>query len=286
MMREFRFLKYQACGNDFVLRDERFDAPTPDRVRGLLAKKLCTRSFQVGADGLLFVESVEGADGSMRLFEPDGKEADMCGNGLRCVAAHLMSDLGKDEVDVLTRDGVKRVARTGELYRADMGQVRSAAQDLGGYLSVPADRRAGPARIDLDVKGRHLEGYMVNTGEPHVVVFTDDLDGEDVQEGGGRIGKDLSKFPRATNVNFVHVSGPNEISLRTYERGVFGETLACGTGATASAAVSLMLGLVRQGPVTVAARGGQMIVEVDEHARAYMTGPAVRVFDGTIMVDL
>lgn len=286
MKREFRFLKYQACGNDFILRDERSDAPTPDTERGIIAKMLCSRNFQVGADGLLFVESAEGADGSMRLFEPDGKEADMCGNGLRCVAAHLMSDLGREMVNVLTRDGVKRVTRVGESYRVDMGPVRSSAEDLEGYLSTRADGEERPAKVVLDVGGRQIEGHMVNTGEPHVVVFTSNLDGEDVQEVGARIGRDLSKFPKATNVDFVQVSGPNEIRLRTYERGVFGETLACGTGATASAAVSIMLGLVRQGPVTVEVRGGQMIVEVDERMRAFMTGPAVLVFEGTLMIDL
>jgi diaminopimelate epimerase len=285
MTHEFRFLKYQACGNDFILKDERQGAPTPDLERGRLARTLCRRRFQVGADGLLFVERAEGVDGSMRLFEPDGKEADMCGNGLRCVAAYLTEDLQKDEVAILTRDGVKRVARRGELFTADMGAVRTGPSCLKGYLSVQvAGGPDGPVRIDLGMPEGHMEGYMVNTGEPHVVVFTDDLDGEDVVRCGAAISKDYAKFPKATNVDFVQVAGPGEIRVRTYERGVFDETLACGTGATASAAVSLMLGRVKQGPVTVTTRGGQIMIDLGDDDCARMTGPAVKVFEGSIVV--
>jgi diaminopimelate epimerase len=284
MTHEFRFLKYQACGNDFILKDERHGALTSDLERGRLARTLCRRRFQIGADGLLFVERAEGVDGSMRLFEPDGKEADMCGNGLRCVAAYLMEILQKDEVAVLTRDGVKRVVRRGELFTADMGAVRTGPSGLKGYLSVPSDGPDGPVRIDLCTPERHVEGYMVNTGEPHVVVFTDDLDSEDVVRCGAAISKDYAKFPKATNVDFVQVAGPSEIRVRTYERGVFDETLACGTGATACAAVSLMLGRVKQGPVTVTTRGGQIMIELGDDGRARMTGPAMKVFEGSLVV--
>jgi len=284
MTHEFRFLKYQACGNDFILKDERQGAPTPDPERGRLARTLCRRRYQVGADGLLFVEHAEGVDGSMRLFEPDGKEADMCGNGLRCVAAYLTEDLRKDEVAVLTRDGVKRVVRRGELFTADMGAVRTGPSGLTGYLSDPAEGPNGPVRIDLGMPEVHMEGYMVNTGEPHVIVFTDDLDGEDVVRCGAPISKDYEKFPKATNVDFVQVTSPSEIRIRTYERGVFDETLACGTGATASAAVSLMLGRVKNGPVTVNTRGGQIIIELGDDGCARMTGPAVKVFAGSVVV--
>ena len=284
MTHEFRFLKYQACGNDFILKDERQGVPTPDLERGRLARTLCRRRFQVGADGLLFVERAEGVDGSMRLFEPDGKEADMCGNGLRCVAAYLTEALQKDDVAVLTRDGVKRVVRRGELFTAYMGAVRTGPSGLRGYVSDPAEGLAGPLRMDLGTPERRLEGYMVNTGEPHVVVFTDDLDGEDVVRYGAPISKDHARFPKATNVDFVQVTGPSEIHVRTYERGVFDETLACGTGATASAAVSLMLGRVKDGPVTVTTRGGQIMIEIGDDGCARMTGPAVRVFAGSLII--
>jgi diaminopimelate epimerase len=133
---------------------------------------------------------------------------------------------------------------------------------------------------------RALKGAIVNSGEPHIVVRTDDLSGEDVRALGEAVNADKSRFPTGVNLNMVEVAGPHSIKIRTYERGVYDETLACGTGATAGAAVSLLLGWVKPGPVAVETRGGRMSIELSEDKRAFMTGPARLEFEGTVPVDL
>ncbi len=286
MRYDFGFLKYHGCGNDFILKDETSGATTPDSDRSAMAKFLWDRNFWIGADGVLFVESAPGVDGSMRLFEPAGNEADMCGNGLRCVAAFLMDKLGKDEVDVLTGDGVKHVVRGPDGYRVDMGLVRHSRRDLSEYVSDQGD--PGDSMLEFRVNtGLGSEvGSIVDTGEPHIVLFTDELAAVPMVRVGQHVNSDTRRFPRNVNINYVQVKGPHSISIRTYERGVFNETLACGTGATACGCVSVMLRKVLPGPVDVETRGGVMKIELGPNGRASMAGPAVRVFEGRLQVEV
>lgn len=286
MRYEFGFLKYQGCGNDFILKDEMSGRRTPDPDRSAIARLLWDRHFWVGADGVIFVEDAPGADGSMRLFEPAGNEADMCGNGLRCVAAYLMDKLRKDAVDVLTRDGVKRVSREGDWFRVDMGAVRTTRRDLEGYVAEPGLPTDSMLELEVHTGSGVEEGSIVDTGEPHIVIFTHALDSVDVVRAGECVNSDRRRFPDYVNINYVQVTGPDSISIRTYERGVFDETLACGTGATACAGVSLLLGKVGAGPVTVLTKGGTMKIELGPDGRAFMTGPAVRVFEGRLEVEV
>jgi diaminopimelate epimerase len=282
MKYDFRFVKYQGCGNDFIIKDELDDPRTPDRDRSALAKKLCDRHFKVGADGLIFLERAKGVDGSMRLFEPAGNEADMCGNGIRCIASYLTEKLGKSEVDVLTRDGVKHVIRKGNSYTVDMGLIRTKRKDLGEYISDKGKAVDSMLDIAIHAGKRVFRGSLVNSGEPHFVVRTTDLGSLDVREIGDTINGNHKRFPKGVNLNFVQVIGPSRISIRTYERGVYDETLACGTGATASAAVALMLGWVEPGQVEVKVRGGALSIKVDKDNRAFMTGPAEAEFEGVL----
>lgn len=286
MRLEFGFVKYQGCGNDFILRDELGLKATPDRVRSKLARLLTHRRFQVGADGVLFVESAKGYDGSMRLFEPAGNEADMCGNGIRCVAAYLTEKLKKEEVDILTRDGPKHVTKVGDEYRVDMGPVRTRRSDLAAYLTDKGNPQDSMLDFSVRALGRRFSGSIVNSGEPHIVIRVRSIDRLDVRAIGDSVNANKKRFPRGVNLDFVCVTGPHEVRIRTYERGVYDETYACGTGATASAAVALMLGWVRPGPVKVVTRGGRMTIEMRKDGRAFMTGPAVRVFEGVVSVDV
>jgi len=282
MKYDFKFAKYQGCGNDFIIKDE-MGAPTiPDSDRSKLARKLCDRHFNIGADGVIFIERAKGVDASMRLFEPAGNEADMCGNGIRCVASYLTDKLGKSEVDILTRDGVKHIVRKGDAYTVDMGLIRTRRKDLKEYVSDKG--KAGDSMMDMEISAgrRMFRGSLVNSGEPHFVSKTTNLSSLDVRGIGDTVNKNRKRFPKGVNLNFVQVEGPHEISIRTYERGVYGETLACGTGATASAAVALMLGWVKQSPVNVKVRGGQLKIRVDKDGRAYMTGPAEAEFEGVL----
>jgi diaminopimelate epimerase len=282
MCADFEFVKYHGCGNDFILKDELTGPRTPDAQRSALAKKLWNRNYWVGADGVIFVEPAPGTDGSMRLFEPAGNEADMCGNGLRCIAAFLMEKLGKDTVSILTRDGVKVVVRRGDNYEVDMGPVRATRADLSKYITDPGAPDDSMLSIPLEIDGNTVEASILYTGEPHIVVPTERLDSLDVKAIGEEVNADRARFPLYVNINMITVDGPHEISIRTYERGVFDETLACGTGTTACAAAALMLGLVQPGPVTVNVRGGSITIEVDDSGNATMTGPAVKVFRGSI----
>lgn len=285
MSANFEFVKYQGCGNDFILRDELEGSTTPDAVRSMLAKRLWDRNFSIGADGVIFIEPAPGADGSMRLFEPAGNEADMCGNGLRCVAAFLMERLSKTTVDIQTRDGIKRVVRQGNEYRVDMGPIRTVRGDLSAYITDPGSPEDSMLDIPLTVGGNPVKASILFTGEPHIVVLTQELDTLDMKAIGEEVNGDRTRFPSYVNINFVQLKGPHEISIRTYERGMFNESLACGTGATACAAAALLLGFVEAGPVTVNVRGGGIIlIEVDDSGIATMTGPAVEVYRGSLSV--
>jgi len=286
MRYDFRFVKYHGCGNDFIIKDELGGNVTPDRHRGKLAAVLCDRHFQIGADGILFLESSKGVDGSMRLFEPDGKEADMCGNGIRCVGAYLCDKLDKNAVDVQTRDGVKHIIRIENQYRVDMGIVRTRRSDLRQYFADKGRPDDSLLDITFDATGRKIPCALVNSGEPHLVVWSKSVEKEDVVGVGDALKRQRSRFPRGVNVNFVEPTGTHKIKVRTYERGVYYETLACGTGATASAAVALIKSWVKPGPVKVQVRGGEMSIELDASGKAFMLGPAVRAFAGQMTVDV
>lgn len=282
----FEFIKYQGCGNDFILKDETEEVVTPDSDRSKLAKILCHRHFQVGADGILFIERAEEVDGSMRLFEPDGGEADMCGNGIRCIGSYLTEKLQKPEVDVLTRDGIKRIARVGNEYKVQMGTVRTRRRDVDRYFSDKGKDSDILLDLPVHVGDRVMRGSLVNTGEPHLVFVSDNVATVDVRGIAETINRDRTRFPRGMNVNFMEITGPHEISNRTYERGVFNETMACGTGATASAAVSLLLNLVKPGPVKVTSLGGTTTIDIDKDGNAQMTGPASAVFKGELAIEV
>ena len=286
MRYDFRFVKYHGCGNDFIIKDEIKGRRTPDGDRSKLAKLLTDRHFWVGADGVLFIERARGYDGSMRLFEPAGNEADMCGNGLRCVASYLMEKLGKDEVDVLTRDGGKHVVKVRNNYKVDMGLVRINRADLSEYVADTGSRDDSMLSFPLTIDGKRIKASIVNTGEPHIVVRVPDINSVDMVKLGEEVNRNRKRFPKYVNFNCIQVTGPRDISVRTYERGVFGETLACGTGATACGGVSLLLRFTKPDIVNVRTSGGRLKIEMGKDGRAFMTGPAVRVFDGRLVVEL
>ena len=286
MRYNFEFIKYEGCGNDFILKDERAGPRTPDRLRSRLAMRLCDRHFAVGGHGILFIEGAKNADGSMRLFEPDGGEADMCGNGIRCVAAFLMDKLGKNEVDILTRDGTKHAVREGANYSVEMGPVRHLRKDLERYFSDKGARCDPLLEIKLNIGGKMRRAALVNSGEPHLIVLTRDVDSVDMVAAGETVNDDRRRFPRGMNINFAEITGPKSIKMRTYERGVFAECLACGTGAVASAAALQRMKKLRPGSTEVTMLGGSVKVDVDPDGKAVMTGPAKRVFQGRLSIEI
>ena len=268
------FWKMNGAGNDFVVLDNRDRSIKLDATR---IARLCDRHRGVGADGLLMVEPASGADGDadyrMRYFNSDGGEAEMCGNGARCFAAFVR----KLEGDV-TRASLR--------FETQAGVVSArfpACEEVEITLSEPESLQMGR---ELEVEGASLTVHSVNTGVPHVVVEVEDLEPTNVQQLGAALRRHEAFAPAGANVNFMQVDRPGHIAIRTYERGVEAETLACGTGMVACAIVHNQL-TESPPPVSVHVRGGDTLrVAFNRHGDAYsnvtLTGPADFVFQGTI----
>jgi len=263
------FTKMNGAGNDFVMLDNRDASLALD---GAQIARLCDRHRGVGADGLLLVEPAQsGADFRMRYYNADGGEADMCGNGARCFAryARRVSGTPADEITFETPAGV-----IGAKFLGDLVQI---------VMSDPHSHRPTES---LEVEGRPLSVDFLNTGVPHAVVFVSDLEKTDVIADGAALRYHEAYAPKGTNANFAAVTGPSAIAIRTYERGVEGETLACGTGVCASA----ILHHIRTGdpaPISVKVRGGDTLQvgftrNGDEFRDVTLTGPADFVFEGTL----
>lgn len=255
-----RFTKMNGAGNDFVLLDNRAGDL---RLTKAQIVRLCDRHRGIGADGVLVLEKpVNGADFRMRYYNADGGEAEMCGNGARCFARFADRAAGpRSELSFETPAGVIGARLEGELVTLEM--------------SDPKDLRLGPEG----------ENY-IDSGVPHVVVRVPKIDEVDVRKRGGELRHNPRYAPRGANVNFLEKRGQRSIAIRTFERGVEGETLACGTGVVASAVIFAALENV-DGPIDVAVRGGDILQvnfqrEGGHFREVTLTGPADFVFDGTI----
>jgi len=270
------FTKLQSNGNDFILIDEYHEVVVPEERKGDFAARYCDRRFGVGGDGVLFLGRDDAADLEMRLFQPDRSEAEMCGNGISCLAKYAVErgyvPIGR--ATIKTRAGVlslKTEMEDEELFvEVNMGRPR---YDRG---EIPA---AGNGRF-LNQRLHGCNVSAVNTGVPHAVIFTERLEEAPVTELSPRIRYD-PVFPMGANVNFVRVHTPHEISIRTYERGVEDETLSCGTGSVASAAIAHILRKTSN-EVRVHTRGGDVRVRLDGQGNAYMKTCPKTVFRGEI----
>lgn len=239
-MGKLTFYKMSGSGNDFVLIDNRGKLLDQDPQE--FAKKICHRRLSVGADGLILLEPSDVADFKMRIINADGSEAEMCGNGGRCIArlAHMLG-VAKEKMAFETLAGLIRAEVRGARVTLQMAKPHSLRMNL-----------------DIPVNGSRYTVHVINTGVPHAILFVEDLDGAPVFELGRRLRYHEAFQPAGTNVDFVQVTGPSTIQIRTYERGVEDETLACGTGATASAMIAAALGKVTS-PVAVTVRSGELL---------------------------
>jgi diaminopimelate epimerase len=273
-----RFTKMHGAGNDYVYIDC-FRNPPPADPAGL-SRAISDRHFGVGSDGLILICPCEAADAQMRMFNADGSEAEMCGNGIRCVAKYLYDHglVRKPALSVETGRGILTLdleIREGRVHqvRVDMGEpILEAAR-------MPTNLPGNPPReVPLAVGGRMLNVTCVSVGNPHCVTFVDGLSDALVLGIGPQI-EQHPAFPRRTNAEFVRVNNPEDVTVRVWERGS-GETLACGTGACA-VAVAGVLTERTQRRLIVHLPGGDLVLhwsEIDSHV--YMTGPAVEVFSG------
>lgn len=265
---KIKFWKLHGAGNDFIIVDDRLMRfPLSDRA---WIERICSIHSGIGAEGLILIQPSDQASFCMRFFNPDGLEAEMCGNGIRC-AARLACDLeiaGK-EMTIKTKAGVLSAAVTENGVRVAM------PPPSGTRLNFP-----------VQASGKSIICSFVNTGVPHVVVATDNLETVDLQRMGPLLRRHRDFAPAGTNVDYMCITGGHSLSVRTYERGVEGETLACGTGITACAVVAVLMNKVTP-PVGVKCRHGD-ILEVDFKRNGdnvkdvTLLGPVEYVFEGEI----
>lgn len=279
-----RFTKMQGCANDYIYLDCRASG-VPENIAAL-AQKLSARHFSVGADGIICVCApvTPGADGRMRMFNADGSEGKMCGNGIRCVAqwlrTHAPECAEKPVLKLDTQSGLKTLRYQGE----GRWQV-----EMGAYSTLPADLPAvnmgeGPlVGRPLTVEGKTYTVTCINVGNPHCVTVVEDVDSLKLEDIGPAF-EHHANFPEQVNTEFVQVLDPTHLKMRVWERGS-GETWACGTGACATAAALTELGLCPRGEdIHITLRGGELVIRLLPANQLLMTGPTKTVFEGTTEV--
>jgi diaminopimelate epimerase len=268
-MKKIPFYKMQGSGNDFILIDNRGGILKGMNPRGL-AVNVCDRHYSVGADGLIVIVPSKNADFKWRFFNSDGSEAEMCGNGSRCAARFAL---------------LKKIAKKSMTFETLAGTIH--AQVKKNTVKVQLAGAAGlRMNIAIPLDSGLRMGHFINTGVPHVVYLSKDLDNEDID----RIGRttryhELFK-PLGANVNFIQIQGTHKLRIRTYERGVEGETLACGTGSVAAALIAGSLGAASS-PVEVLTRSGEKLIvsferSGDEFSPIHLEGNAEVICEGIL----
>lgn len=283
-LKGLKFSKMHGIGNDFPIIDESAGEVIPEADKAEACKFLCHRHFGVGGDGVLFVTPSDVADIGYRMFNPDGSEAEMCGNGIRCFGdfVYRKGILKQEKMTVETKSGIKTIEITLEndepaLFKVDMGISTFKTPEIpmtsekGEFLDSP-----------LEVLDETFNTTAVNVGNPHAIIFVDNVDEIDINKYGPAI-ESHKVFPEKINVHFVEVISKNEGKMITWERGA-GVTLACGTGATSTAISGFKLGLFDD-EILLHLPGGDLkfnVYENNDNLGAFMEGPARLVFDGEI----
>ncbi len=275
------FTKMQGCANDYIYLDCR-STGVPANVAAL-SERLSRRHFSIGADGIICICApvTAGADGRMRIFNADGSEAQMCGNGIRCVAQWLYTHgVEKPVLTIDTGSGCKTVTRKGEgLWQVEMGEYTAMA------AALPAvNMGEGPlVDVPLEVEGRRWQVSCISVGNPHCVTVVEDVDGMKLEQVGPAF-ESHKNFPERINTEFVEVVDPTHLKMRVWERGS-GETWACGTGTCATVAALTEQGLCPAGEdIHVQLRGGELVIRILPGRKMLMTGPAETVCEGTTQV--
>lgn len=275
------FIKMHGIGNDYIYVDEFFYKAPADI--GDAARLASDRHTGIGGDGLILIQPSQIADCKMRMFNADGSEGRMCGNAIRCIARYMLERHPEicpgDTVRIETLSGIKIVTaqRDAEgkpsMLRADMGAPGLSPESIPVLTATPQD-------LSIEVPGFSGSGVCVSMGSPHIVFFIDSDPSElDIAHIGPAI-ESHSLFPERVNVEFVQMQPDGSLKMRVWERGS-GETMACGTGACATAVAAMLKGRTPQRTATVHLRGGDLIIEWNpDNNRVYMTGPAALVFEG------
>ena len=266
-----RFTKMSGSGNDFIVIDNRVPVMDDDKKRDFV-RRVCDRKMSVGADGVIFVENSERADIKWDFYNDDGSSAEMCGNGGRCLARYAVENkMAPSSMTLETLAGIIGAEVKGDIVKIKLTTPENLRQDIA-----------------VDLNGASFQVDSLNTGVPHAIVYADNVEDVNVKEAGNGIRFHSAFAPAGTNVNFVQKVGESALKIRTYERGVEDETLACGTGVVASALLSTLKNKV-QPPVAVETQGGDILkVDFDlssglESAVVYLEGPARIAFEGTLV---
>ena len=287
---EIDFVKMEGLGNDFIFIDDRDQNIEKNVDFSDLSKKLCSRRFGIGADGIIIINNSKLNDFKFTIYNSDGSQPEMCGNGMGCFAKYLYENqiTSKKKIEVETKAGII----IPEVYTDAEGRVESVRVDMGEPILVPSkipfvseNEKAVREELFFDDNSgnkERVEVTVVSMGNPHAVVFVDDIKTVDVKEQGQRI-ENHERFPEKTNVEFIEVVNKGELIMRVWERGA-GQTLACGTGAC-GALVAAYLNKKCSNKALIHLEGGDLEIEWNfENNHIYKTGPASLVFSGTVMI--
>lgn len=276
-----RFTKMHGTGNDYVYIDAFLEPSIFEYDLSHLAIEVSHRRFGIGADGLIIVKPHPDVDGEMVMFNADGSTSEMCGNGLRCVAKLIYDrHCPKKKLRLMTGAGIKEVT----IYPGADGTTESATVEMGLPLLRPEEipttlRGEPPIEIPLQVGDREFSATAIGMGNPHCVIFVDDVASFPLEKYGPLVENHIA-FPRRVNAEFIQVLSRNEVIQRTWERGS-GETWSCGTGASATAVASVLTGRTEE-KLTVHLLGGDLQLQWKNGESVQLTGPATTVFGGDI----
>ena len=269
------------CGNDYIYIDGAKEKIAQEEKEAFV-RRVSDRHFGVGGDGVIFINPSEEADFEMEMYNADGSRAEMCGNGIRCVAKYVY-DKGltdKTDISVISCGRIKYLQLFLQDGKVDTVRVNMGAPELTAALVPVVCERKQAVDETISVQGQDYKMTCVSMGNPHAVVFMDGVKELDIEKIGPCF-ENHERFPKRTNTEFVEVIDRQHVLMRVWERGT-GETLACGTGACAVVVACVLNGLTQE-TVTVKLLGGELTVTWDREADlVYMTGPAVTVFEGSI----
>jgi len=271
----------QGCGNDYVYIDGKAEQIPPEE-KPELVRRLSDRHFGIGGDGVIFINPSDEADFEMEMYNADGTRAEMCGNGVRCVGKFVYDKglTNKTDITVISAGKVKYLTLFVRDGKVETVKVNMGAPELTAALVPVLCDQEQAVKEPILVRGREYRMTCVSMGNPHAVVFVDDVESLAIEEIGPYF-ENHERFPARTNTEFVQVIDKNTVRMRVWERGT-GETLACGTGACATVVACALNGLTGE-TVKVELLGGYLDVTWDRVANlVYMTGPAVTVFEGCV----
>ena len=278
------FTKMHGLGNDYICINCLENILAENKLPQI-ARYMCNRNFGIGADGLILVQESTIADIKMRIFNKDGSEAEMCGNGIRCFAKYVYDNkiIDKQSISIETKAGVKGVrlkVLNGEVQEAQVDMGRPIFDDIKN-ISVQNNYRI-PISVNIKVDDTRFIGNYVSMGNPHLVIFVNNVENIDIEKYGPAI-ENMKCFPNKINVEFVQALGRNTLKIRTWERGV-GETYACGTGSCASFCIAYYKGICSS-YVKAILRGGELNLNYNkQNGHIIMSGIATKVYDGNINI--